>query len=212
MPQPDTYVEILSGTPAQLAPCLVAAVARYRHRVFVERLGWPLPSQDGLEFDQFDRIDTLYLAARDPTGALVGTARLLPTHRPYLLGEIFPQLLDCPPPRSAGIWELSRFAALDLASPDSRDTDGLQANSSPVAIGLLEAALALASNAGVQRLITVSPPGIERLLRRAGFPARRAGPLRMQGDHALFACWIETCGDAPAAPSSATPSRAANAP
>lgn len=191
MPSPDADVNFISGTPAELAPCVVAAVARYRHRVFIERLGWPLHSQDGLEFDQFDRCDTLYLVARDRGGAMVGAARLLPTHRPYLLGDVFPQLLDRPPPRTPRIWELSRFAAINLAGQETQTVDAIQANSSSVAIGLLQAALALAAEAGVQRLITVSPLGIERLLRRAGFHAQRAGPMCMQGRHAIFACWIE---------------------
>jgi N-acyl-L-homoserine lactone synthetase len=181
-------VRILSGTPANLPPHLIAAIARYRYRLFVERMGWPLAGQDGLEFDQFDRCDTVYLAAHDRQGALVGTARLLPTDRPYLLGDVFPKLLDDPPPRSAGIWELSRFAAVDLACEPDHATAG---HSSPVAIALLEAALSQAWDAGAQRLITVSPPGIERLLRRSGFVAARAGPLRVLDGHVLFACWIE---------------------
>lgn len=189
MPPQAPLLEILSGTPAQLAPSVIAAIARYRHRVFVERLGWTLPGDDGLEFDQFDRPDTLYLAARNREGALVGAARLLPTERPYLLGEVFPTLVDGPPPRCPRIWELSRFAAVDLACETVRTAD---AHASPIAVALLEAALAQASQAGVNRLITVSPPGIERLLRRAGFAARRAGPLRVLDGHALFACWIDT--------------------
>jgi acyl homoserine lactone synthase len=186
----EARMEILSGTPAQLAPCVVAGVARYRYHVFVERLRWTLSSCDGLEFDEFDRPDTLYLAARGANGAFMGTARLLPTHRPYLLGEVFPQLMgQVPVPRSPEVWELSRFAAVDLAA---QPTGSDQPFSSPVAVALLEAALALAAGAGVQRLITVSPLGVERLLRRAGFLAHRAAPPRVVHGRALFACWIET--------------------
>ncbi|MBL8509853.1 MAG: GNAT family N-acetyltransferase, partial [Chitinimonas sp.] len=91
-------------------------LARYRHRVFVEKLGWQLKCQDGLEFDQFDRPDTLYVVAQDQDDQVVGGARLLPTTRPYLLGEIFPQLLNGQPvPNSSDIWELSRFAAVDFS-------------------------------------------------------------------------------------------------
>ncbi|MDI9690539.1 acyl-homoserine-lactone synthase, partial [Burkholderia cenocepacia] len=49
----------------------------------------------------------------------------------------------------------------------------------------------LAAERGVQRLITVSPLGIERLLRRAGFLAHRAGPPMIIDGHPIFACWIE---------------------
>ncbi len=34
-------------------------VARYRHKVFVERLGWQLRCENALEYDQFDRHDTV---------------------------------------------------------------------------------------------------------------------------------------------------------
>jgi hypothetical protein len=45
-----------------------------------------------------------------------------------------------------------------------------------------------------QRLITVSPLGIERLIRRLGLQAHRAGPPMIIHGHAIFACWIEVNG------------------
>jgi N-acyl-L-homoserine lactone synthetase len=39
-------------------------------------------------------------------------------------------------------------------------------------------------------LITVSPLGIERLIRRLGIRAERAGAPKMIGGQAMFACWI----------------------
>src|SRR6478609_735759 len=86
-------MEIVAGRPAEMAPRMLEDVARYRHKVFVETLGWDLLTEEGQERDQFDREDTLYLAARDAGQHIVGTARLLPTDRPYLLGDVFPQLL-----------------------------------------------------------------------------------------------------------------------
>ena len=50
---------------------------------------------------------------------------------------------------------------------------------------------AIARRHGVQRIITVSPLGVERLLRREGFRAHRAGPPMVIGGHPIFACWIE---------------------
>ena len=164
-------------------------VASYRHKVFVENLGWDLHSPDGQEQDQFDRPDTLYVAARDSDGEICGCARLLPTTRPYLLSEVFPQLLNgAEPPNSADVWELSRFATVDFNSPDR---SALRQMSSEIAIDLLQAAIDCASRQGAKRLITVSPLGIERLLRNAGFVAHRAGPpMRIDG-HLIFACLIE---------------------
>jgi acyl homoserine lactone synthase len=46
---------------------------------------------------------------------IIGTARLLPTNHSYLLGEVFPQLMNgLTIPDSAEVWELSRFATVDL--------------------------------------------------------------------------------------------------
>jgi len=44
---------------------------------------------------------------------------------------------------------------------------------------------------GAKRLITVSPIGIERLLRHTGVHAHRAGPPMIIDGHPIFACWIE---------------------
>lgn len=88
-----------SHLPSQL----FGKLASYRHKVFVERLGWQLQAEDGFEFDQFDRPDTVYVIT------------LLPTTRPYVLGEVFPQLMrDLPVPDSPEVWELSRFAAVGI--------------------------------------------------------------------------------------------------
>jgi acyl homoserine lactone synthase len=167
-------------------------VASYRHKVFVENLGWDLHSPDGYEQDQFDRPDTVYVAARNDDEEICGCARLLPTTRPYLLAEVFPQLLNgMAPPNSADIWELSRFATVDF---NSDDRSPLRQMSSETAIDLLQAAIDCAAQHGASRLITVSPLGIERLLRNAGFRAHRAGPpMRIDG-HLIFACWIEVSG------------------
>jgi N-acyl-L-homoserine lactone synthetase len=115
---------------------------------------------------------------------------LLPTQRPYLLEQVFPQLLGAmPAPRDPVVWELSRFTAVDLDT----DADGGSARqfSSPVAVDLLRSVLKVAAQHGVQRLITVSPVGVERLLRRAGFQARRAAPPMVIDGHPIFACWID---------------------
>lgn len=181
-------MNIISGTAGSLMGAY-QQVASYRHKVFVENLGWDLHSPGGLEQDQFDRPDTVYVAARDDVGEICGCARLLPTTRPYLLSEVFPQLLNgAALPNSPDVWELSRFATVDFNSPD---LSPLRQMSSEIAIDLLHAAIDCAAKQGAKRLITVSPLGIERLLRNAGFKAHRAGPPMKIDGHLIFACWIE---------------------
>ena len=182
-------MDIVTGTWSTLTDDTISRMARYRHRVFVETLGWNLRCADGLELDQFDRPDTMYVIARRGE-SVVGTARLLPTSRPYLLGDVFPQLMgSLPIPEAEDVWELSRFTAVDFDAVVG--VHGREQFSSSVAVSLLRSALEVASSSGVKRLITVSPLGVERLLRRNGFVAHRAAPPVLIDGHPLYACWIE---------------------
>ena len=85
---------VVAGKQEDLGAGLYTKVANYRHKVFVEQLGWQLQAIDNAEQDQFDRCDTIYVATRDKQGNISGCARLLPTTQPYLLGDVFPQLLN----------------------------------------------------------------------------------------------------------------------
>lgn len=186
-------MKVISGTADGLAGDLLSKMSIYRHRVFIETLGWKLKSDEGTELDQFDRPDTVYVVSQHDDGAINGCARLLPTHRPYLLGEIFPQLLNGEmTPNSPEIWELSRFAAVDFKKPVNNQIPLiLRQFSSEIAVDLLKKSIACAAEHGAKRLITVSPIGVERLLRRAGFHSCRAGdPVVIEGEP-VVACWIE---------------------
>jgi len=183
-----------SGSTRELSGELFKRICAYRHRVFVETLKWNLPTRDGMELDQFDVAETVYVVCHDDEGHLTGVARLLPTTRPYLLRDVFPQLLNgFAPPCSLDVWELSRFVAMGFGN---RATTALGQVSSPITIGLLRVAIACATARGAKRLITVSPLGVERLMRRAGFHSRRAGPPMIIDGRLLCACWIEPSADA----------------
>lgn len=180
---------VIAGSPLVLPHDIYRKVGQYRQKVFVETLGWDLQTRDGMELDQFDRPDTLYMVSQDDDGAVNGCARLLPTDRPYLLGEVFPALMNGQPvPCSSDVWELSRFAAVDF---NARGGSALAQFSSGIAVQLLRQAIACAAEQGAKKLITVSPIGIERLLRHTGVHAHRAGPPMVIDGHPIFACWIE---------------------
>lgn len=186
-------MDVVSGVQQELPPGVYSKVSRYRHRVFVERLGWQLPVCDGAELDQFDRPDSVYVVARDDKENVIGCARLLPTTRPYLLGEVFPQLLNgLTPPCTPDVWELSRFAAVDLNRRDSLVGGGQ--SSSPLTIRLFHESIACASAHGAKKLIAVSYVGVERLLRRGGIRARRAGPPIVVDGYPIIACLIDLDG------------------
>jgi acyl homoserine lactone synthase len=176
----------VTGTPTELGTSLWQALGRYRHRVFVQHLGWSLPDA-GVEdeWDSYDRSDTVYVLALNATGALCGCARLLPTTRPYLLGEVFPQLLDgAPPPQEEDTWELSRFAAINLSDAPLRG----HTLGSPEALELLHAAMHEAVHRGARTLISVSPMAIQRILRNGGFKFAPLGRMHNVDGQTLFAC------------------------
>lgn len=168
----------------------VLNMVRYRHRVFAESPGWALERPDGQGLDQFDRADTLYINGYAENGGIVASARLLPTTSPYLLNTVYPELLgDLQAPNSPEVWELSRFAALDLSNQAAPRKTTVN-NASVHAASLLRACMSAAASRGARRLITVSPVGVERLLRNAQVRAYRAGPPMVLGGHSLVACWI----------------------
>ncbi|MET3133681.1 acyl homoserine lactone synthase [Oxalobacteraceae bacterium GrIS 1.11] len=188
-------MKVISGKTNTLPKVLQSQVASYRYKVFIETLNWDLDAENGEEFDQFDHEDTVYIVSQDEQGRVNGCARLLPSSRPYLLGEIFPQLaLGAPAgasakaPANTDVWELSRFAAVDF---NQQSRSPLARFSSPNAVKLMHEAIACAAAQGARRLITVSPIGIERLLRRVGLHAHRADPPMIVDGHPIFACWID---------------------
>jgi acyl homoserine lactone synthase len=181
-------MEFIAGTVDTFSAGVLFDMARYRHQVFVEKLGWKLHTRGRLELDEFDRKDTLYLIARKPAGQIIGCCRLLPTHRPYLLAAVFPQLLGgAPTPRSPRIWELSRFATVDTAHfSASEDLYGTS-----LALDLLSAAMRMVASEGGRRMICASPLGVERILRRAGLDVHRVAPPVLVDGQPLFACLID---------------------
>lgn len=180
---------IIVQAATELSIVALRNIGLYRHRVFVQALGWELDVQEDLEFDQFDDASTVHLVAEDEFGEIVGYGRLLRTDRPYLLGEVFPQLLGgAPPPCAEDVWELSRFAAMDFSTSDGRTASQF---SSPVALELLHEAIRYTAGQGAKDLVSVSPLGIERWLRKAGLSARRLAPPMTIGGYALFACWLD---------------------
>lgn len=81
-----------------------------RKSVFVDLLKWDLPVLDGrFELDQFDDEHATYLIVADEDGDHLGSARLLATSRPHILGSLFGKLCATPPPAGPGILEITRF-------------------------------------------------------------------------------------------------------
>lgn len=182
-------VTVLSGRARDPAidPHALTGMFRLRDQVFHDRLGWEVPSHGGLERDDYDDLDPVYLIARGPGRKVSGCMRLLPTVGPNMLDDTFPQLLRGEPePRDARLWDVSRFA---VAPPD----DKRSASSSEVTLELVRSAIEYAFEHDIEAYVAVVSVGLERIFRRLGLPLRRFGDGRSQwvGDVRTVACRIE---------------------
>ncbi|MEZ9699791.1 acyl-homoserine-lactone synthase [Vibrio sp. 10N.261.46.E12] len=183
-----------SGKVSQLTSQNLHNLFRYRHDVFVKQLGWDLDIenkhlQHKHEVDQYDVEDTVYVYSTNSRDRVTGCARLLPTAYPYLLEEIFPELLDgVNAPKSTDVWELSRFASMDI-----ENEDGGMANqvTSKYSLDLLNNTIDVAREQGAKHLISVSPVAIERMMKKEGVSVKRLGAAKRYGNHLLLACWID---------------------
>lgn len=178
-------LQFSSGTRQQLPPELFEQMGHYRREVFINQLGWPLNTVNGMELDEFDGPDAVYVCSHDDQGNVNGVARLLPTTGPYLMEKVFPQLwAGNTLPRDPKIWELSRFAMVDLAKSERVS---IHQASAVAASTLLLKVIQEANSNGSDSLITVSPVSMERLLRFNGFYVRRAGVPKFRKEGSIVA-------------------------
>ncbi len=144
---------------------------KLRHEVFRERLNWDVGSTYGRERDQFDELEPVYIVC-EQDGEVLGSWRLLPTLGPYMLKDVFPELLHgVPAPQSADTWEISRFAVSKrVAGNDSLGTIR------SVTQLLLDQLFTFAAKRNLARIVAVTDVRFERILRRSGLQTERFGP------------------------------------
>ncbi|MBN9145679.1 MULTISPECIES: acyl-homoserine-lactone synthase [unclassified Novosphingobium] len=81
-----------------------------RKAVFVDLLKWNLPVLAGhYEIDQFDTHHADYIVLTKSDGEHLGSARLLPTSRPHILGSFYAHLCEEMPPNGPQVAEITRF-------------------------------------------------------------------------------------------------------
>lgn len=159
---------------------------RLRCRVFRERLNWAVEIKDGMEIDEFDSLEPVYLLSRN--GAqLQGCVRLLPTSGPTMMGKVFSHLLDGRPMVQApDIWESSRFA-LDLPPQVERRDRGLAEATFELFAGMIEFGI----SRRLTEIVTVTDVRIERILQRADWPLTRLGSAHTIGETLAVAGSLE---------------------
>ncbi|TRD17795.1 acyl-homoserine-lactone synthase [Palleronia caenipelagi] len=163
---------------------------RFRHRVFRERLGWEMPSlshDDGEEVDQFDTDTAVYMLHRDESGEVVAGLRLLPTDRPYLLGDCFGDMIDGTAPRHSRVYEVTRLAV----DPDAARKKSTSAYLKVLIWGLMQWGL----EHGVAGYVSLSYLGMERLLRHSGCRFQRLSAVQPIAGRKSVALQFEIASD-----------------
>lgn len=158
-------IEVVTPDIAFLYREKLDSMFELRHRIFKERMDWDVNSRNGKERDVYDLLRPVYLLATDDeNGSIEGTWRLLPTTGPYMLRDVFPELLDgSTAPESPLVWETSRFAVeMDADGNDRRNT--VNRVTSELFAGLVEWALLY----GIQEVVTVYDVRVGRLLNKIG--------------------------------------------
>lgn len=151
---------------------LITAMFRQRHQVFYERLGWDVTSRNGLEQDEFDDQNTVYVIARNlQTREVDASWRLRPTNTPYMLKNTFPQLLGkASAPNDCKTWEISRFAVRN------NPYEGSISQMCSLSQDLFALTVQYAVDQSISNYVWVTSVGVERLGTKLGYRPERLGP------------------------------------
>ncbi len=178
---------LLHRPGAPLPPSVLTEMHRVRSAVFRDRLGWEVNSRDGLERDCYDLVGPVYGICQSDAGAILGCWRLLPTTGPYMLRDIFPELIgEHEMPRSPRVWEISRFA---LSERNRAFCTGrmLQQATVQLLAGLIECAL----DFDLERIVAVTDLRFEKILQRGGLDTHRFCEPRPVDGTPSTAGWID---------------------
>lgn len=116
-------VQVIDWHSRQAFADEVEQMHRLRKQVFIDFYKWNLKHENGLEIDQFDHPDALYMFDRDPeTGALVSSLRLLPTTGHHMMEPLFSHLCEEGYPRGPHVYEVSRLLYNPLLQNESKET------------------------------------------------------------------------------------------
>lgn len=175
-------MHVLTSQNADDYPELFEKIWRFRHKQFVERLGWKeLRSEDGREKDRFDTDDAIHLAVVS-NDEVVGYTRLLRTSRPHLLSDVYPEImLGQDWPRGDAIYEWTRCISDDKAAKFG----DVQA-SHMLITGVLEFCLL----SGIQGMIVETHPKLVTWMLETGYKVETLNTPQMINDVPVVPVYI----------------------
>lgn len=157
---------------------------RMRFEVFHERLNWEVQVAEGMERDEYDDPDTVYVVGvRESDGCVFASWRVRSTRRRYMLRDTFPVLLgEKEAPDDELVWEVSRFAVRRGTTVE----DGAYCGFNELTRKLFAHTLKWAIEKGITRGIWVTTLSVERMARRLGYTLLRwSEPVKVGIAHAV---------------------------
>ncbi|MFN7003645.1 MAG: acyl-homoserine-lactone synthase [Roseinatronobacter sp.] len=156
---------VIDAINRKLHSKLLEEMFRLRARVFAGRLGWDVDVQIGMEIDEFDSLDPIYLIGLDETETVVSCVRLLQTTGPHMLADVFSDILQGQPPlRAPTVWEATRFCVdTDRLGMEHRGAGTVARATSE----LMSAIFSYGQSCGISDIVGVVDPVMNRVLIRS---------------------------------------------
>lgn len=177
-------IKVVHAADLYRRPILAASMFRDRAAQFHHRLGWEAIQLDdlGLEFDQYDALDPIYVMIEDENGEHCGSGRMMPTTGRTMIAEHFADLTGGVAIQSPLIWEITRLCV----SPRLRPGSAL-ARRAPAA--LLWAGCDLALRSGVEFCVGVFFAPMLRVFKAAGFTPEVLGTQQSSDGEICAGLW-----------------------
>ncbi|MER3356504.1 MAG: acyl-homoserine-lactone synthase [Hoeflea sp. D1-CHI-28] len=163
------HVHIVDRSNRSAYSRYVEQMFRLRHEIYVGERAWSdLERADGREVDAFDTDDAVYLLGLDSDKGVVAGSRLVPSLKPHLLSDVFPQLAPHGVPRADRIFEWTRIFVVP----------GLRCPGQPcLAAGIIYCGIVeFCLKTKVSKLSVVCEPYWFDRLARLGWRPQRLGP------------------------------------
>lgn len=162
---------------------LFASQFRLRHKCFVKRQGYDVPTYRGMEYDQYDTPATRYLVYASVHDEALAVSRLSPVRQHCMLRDLWPEMVaDQSLLNSPHVWEGTRFC-IQKELPAARRRQ--------ICKELVLAYLEFGLKNNIQSIIGIMPKLILRsVFARAGCAYKNLGPPRVIDDELIQAAGL----------------------
>lgn len=153
---------------------VINSLFRLRYEQFYARQGYDVFVKENKEFDRYDTFATNYIVFKNEQGEVVGTSRKAPTSLPYMIEEIWPDMIAGELPKSEAVWESSRFCVDKNLPPQERQK---------IIAYLVAAGQKFGLESGIEYFVGVMHPAIWRaVFIKHGWDVEPLGDVKVLGD------------------------------